>query len=193
MRRDEAVLRQGSSGRMTTLPAVLTIEDLTLLAKNGRLLLPVLCRAQLAQSQRLRLPSRSFRRVRGIFVHYGLHGPISRQILGSVLVKIDHFPADRAAEGQAGRHHSGGTEIAARPAAAARRAVHHHTAVRLAQDGQLIGIIVDVLLLLMLDNGGAGWAAHNGLLDAHGTVETQRMEAREQDGLREKGVTSWAL
>ena len=184
---------------MAVLSAAIAVENLTLLAKNGRLLLAWLFGTQLARRTAGRRCGAVGRL--GELFDDRLHGPVARQVLGPVLVKVDDFVA--RCDWTTQRYRSGRCcrsccrmDVTARPAAAA--AAHHHSAVRLAQNGQLIRIVAVVALqfgeelqfgrrrrqrLVLLILTAARMAGQiiddDGLLILHSAAEAHCVEARQ--------------
>ena len=171
MRWDEAMFSERTTGRVAVLSATIAVKNLTLLAKDGGsfllLLLATVCGGVGTQLARRAGP---VRRWLGEFVDYGLHGPVTRQILRSIFVKVNNFATWRTAQRNGGGNDNdvwirvicccccwwwGWTgmmmNVATTRAAtttATPASAHHHPAVCLAQNWQLIRIVTIVTLQL---------------------------------------------
>lgn len=129
-RSGEGVFGERAPRRMTGVPARVAVGDLALFAGDGR----VPRRHRLAQ---LTLEGEVPRRT--VPLHHGLHHPVLGQVVGARLVEIDRLTADRAREGEGCRKEDA---VARRAHVTARPGGAHDAAVRLAEDGHLVALLV---------------------------------------------------
>lgn len=92
--RDETVLGQRAAGRVTAIAARVAVKHLTLLAEYGGLA----PRRRSGLAQLAHRPQRPPRLRLDELVDDILHGPVARQILRPVLVKVHRFPTCRTAQ-----------------------------------------------------------------------------------------------